>query len=183
MNYIGNFMKIKKIEFGGFDHTWDITTDTETYQLSNGCVSHNTSAQISNSTNGIEPVLELITIKESKDGLLKQIVPDINRLKNAYELRYDMVGCTGYLDAMAVIQKWIDQTISTNTHYNPSKYIERNTPQEEGAKVPMSVKIGDILRAHRYGVKTLYYDNTKDGMTDEQVVENKDNGCGDACVV
>lgn len=168
---------------------WDkLRGDVITYGMRNSCLSAippaETSAQISNSTNGIEPVLELITIKESKDGLLKQIVPDINRLKNMYELRYDMHGCTGYLDAMAVIQKWIDQAISTNTHYNPTKFVDSTQHvMEEGAKVPMSVKIYDILRAHRYGVKTLYYDNTKDGMTDEQIVENKDNGCGDACVV
>jgi ribonucleoside-diphosphate reductase alpha chain len=168
---------------------WDkLRNDVVSIGMRNSCLSAippaETSAQISNSTNGIEPVLELITIKESKDGLLKQIVPEVNKLKNVYELRYDMPDCLGYLRLVAVMQKWIDQSISANTHNNPEFYRnhEEIKPEDQG-KIPMSIKLRDILLAHRWGVKTLYYDNTKDGMTDEQAVENKDNDCGDACKV
>ena len=94
---------------------WDkLRSDVVSFGMRNSCLSAippaETSAQISNSTNGIEPVLELITIKESKDGLLKQIVPEINKLKNIYELRYDMESCLGYLKLCAVMQKYIDQS-------------------------------------------------------------------------
>ena len=83
-------MKIKKINRNiGIEPTWDISTINETYTLSNGVISHNTSAQISNATNGIEPPRSLVSIKQSKDGVLKQVVPEIRKLKKKYDLLWD----------------------------------------------------------------------------------------------
>lgn len=114
-----------------------------------------TSAQISNSTNGIEPPRALISIKQSKDGVLKQVVPELKRLKNKYELLWDQKSPEGYLKIMAVLQKFIDQAISVNTSYNPRHY--------EDEKIPMSEMIKHILMHYKYGGKTLYYFNTFDG--------------------
>ena len=117
-----------------------------------------TSAQISNSTNGIEPPRALISIKQSKDGVLKQVVPELRRLKNKYELLWDQKSPEGYLKIMAVLQKFIDQAISVNTSYNPRHY--------EDEKIPMSEMIKHILMHYKYGGKTLYYFNTFDGAGD-----------------
>ena len=114
-----------------------------------------TSAQISNSTNGIEPPRALVSIKQSKDGVLKQVVPGIRTLKNKYELLWDQKSPEGYLKIMAVLQKFIDQAISVNTSYNPAHY--------EDGKIPMSEMIGHLLMHYKYGGKTLYYFNTNDG--------------------
>ena len=114
-----------------------------------------TSAQISNSTNGIEPPRALVSIKQSKDGILKQVVPESKRLKNKYELLWDQKSPEGYLKIMAVLQKFIDQAISVNTSYNPAHY--------EDGKIPMSEMIGHLLMHYKYGGKTLYYFNTNDG--------------------
>lgn len=114
-----------------------------------------TSAQISNSTNGIEPPRALVSIKQSKDGVLKQVVPEINRLKNKYELLWDQKSPEGYIKIVAVLQKFIDQSISTNTSYNPAFY--------EDGKIPMSEMLGHLLMMYRYGIKTGYYFNTADG--------------------
>jgi len=113
-----------------------------------------TSALISNSTNGIEPPRSLITVKQSKDGVLKQVVPQIRRLKNKYELLWNIKSPEGYLKICAVLQKYIDQAISTNTSYNPKFY-----PEE---KIPLSEMIGHILMYYKYGGKNLYYFNTND---------------------
>jgi len=122
-----------------------------------------TSAQISNSTNGIEPPRALISIKQSKDGVLKQVVPELRRLKNKYELLWDQKSPEGYLKIMAVLQKFIDQAISVNTSYNPRHY--------EDEKIPMSEMIKHILMHYKYGGKTLYYFNTFDGAG--EIEENK----------
>ncbi len=114
-----------------------------------------TSAQISNSTNGIEPPRALISIKQSKDGVLKQVVPELKRLKNKYELLWDQKSPEGYLKIMAVLQKFIDQAISVNTSYNPLCYDDE--------KIPMSEMIKHVLMHYKYGGKTLYYFNTFDG--------------------
>jgi ribonucleoside-diphosphate reductase alpha chain len=113
-----------------------------------------TSAQISNSTNGIEPPRALISIKQSKDGVLKQVVPELRNLKNKYELLWDQKSPEGYLKIMAVLQKFIDQAISANTSYNPEHY--------EDGKIPMSEMIKHLLMHYKYGGKTLYYFNTND---------------------
>lgn len=114
-----------------------------------------TSAQISNSTNGIEPPRALVSIKQSKDGVLKQVVPGINRLKNKYDLLWDQKSPEGYLKIVAVLQKFIDQAISVNTSYNPVHY--------EDGKIPMSEMIKHVLMFYKYGGKNLYYFNTNDG--------------------
>jgi len=114
-----------------------------------------TSAQISNSTNGIEPVRALITVKQSKDGVLKQVVPEIRKLKNKYDLLWNQKSPEGYLKICAVLQKFIDQGISVNTSYNPKFY--------EDEKIPTSEMIGHLLMFYKYGGKCLYYFNTNDG--------------------
>ena len=138
-----------------------------------------TSAQISNSTNGIEPPRALVSIKQSKDGVLKQVVPEINRLKNKYELLWDQKSPEGYIKIMAVLQKFIDQSISTNTSYNPKFYSE--------GKIPMSEMLGHLLMMYKYGIKTGYYFNTNDGageieVNDLQPGQTDDEDC-DSCKI
>lgn len=114
-----------------------------------------TSAQISNSTNGVEPPRSYVSIKQSKDGVLKQVVPEYRRLKNKYELLWDQKSPEGYLKIMAVLQKYIDQGISVNTSYNPQHY--------EDEKIPMSDMLKHLVMFYKYGGKQLYYFNTYDG--------------------
>lgn len=120
-----------------------------------------TSSQISNATNGIEPPRALVSVKQSKDGILKQVVPQIHKLKNKYELLWDQKSPQGYLSICAVLQKWIDQGISVNTSYNPKFY--------EDEKIPMSVLLQDMISFYKYGGKQLYYFNTNDGSSDEDL--------------
>ena len=115
-----------------------------------------TSAQISNSTNGIEPPRSYISVKQSKHGVLKQVVPGYPRLKNKYDLLWDQKSPQGYLKIMAVLQKYIDQGISVNTSYNPEHFDDE--------KIPMSVLLQDIISFYKYGGKQLYYNNTYDGQ-------------------
>jgi ribonucleoside-diphosphate reductase alpha chain len=117
------------------------------------------SSVVSNATNGIEPPRGYLSIKKSKKGPLKQIVPQYQSLKNNYTLLWDMPSNTGYINIVAVMQKFFDQAISGNTSYNPENY-----PNNE---VPVSVLAGDLLRAYSVGWKTLYYQNTYDIKTDE----------------
>ena len=124
-----------------------------------------TSAQISNSTNGIEPPRGYISIKQSKHGVLKQVVPGFPYYKNKYDLLWDQKSPQGYLKIMAVLQKYIDQGISVNTSYNPEHYDDE--------KVPMSVLIQDLLMFYKYGGKQLYYNNTFDGQGEIDI--NKDD--------
>ncbi len=114
-----------------------------------------TSAQISNATNGIEPPRSLVSVKQSKHGVLKQVVPGIHHLKNKYELLWDQSSPEGYLKIMAVLQKYIDQGISVNTSYNPTFY--------EDEKIPMSTMLQHLMMFYKYGGKQLYYFNTFDG--------------------
>jgi ribonucleoside-diphosphate reductase alpha chain len=114
-----------------------------------------TSAQISNSTNGIEPPRALVSYKQSKDGVMAQVVPGYFHLKNKYDLLWDQKSPSGYLGICAILQKYIDQGISVNTSYNPENY--------EDNKVPMSVMLSDLFTAYAYGLKQLYYFNTYDG--------------------
>jgi len=150
-------MKIKKITREvAVEHTWDISTDTETYFLSNGATSHNTSAQIANATNGIEPPRSYVSIKQSKDGVLKQVVPEYRKLKNKYELLWDQRSPEGYLKLCAILQKYIDQGISVNTSYNPQFF--------EDEKIPMSEMLKHLLMFYKFGGKQLYYFQTNDGQ-------------------
>ena len=114
-----------------------------------------TSAQISNSTNGIEPPRALVSYKQSKDGVMAQVVPGYHHLKNKYDLLWEQKSPEGYLAICGILQKYIDQGISVNTSYNPEHY--------EDNKIPMSVMIQDTITAYKYGLKQLYYFNTHDG--------------------
>lgn len=118
-----------------------------------------TSASVSNSTNGVEPPRALVSYKQSKDGVMAQVVPGYHNLKNKYDLLWDQNGPDGYLKIMAILQKYIDQGISVNTSYNPSHY--------EDNKIPMSVMIKDLITFYKYGGKQLYYFNTNDLAGDE----------------
>tara|TARA_R110002020_G_scaffold38024_1_gene114747 strand:+ start:412 stop:2760 length:2349 start_codon:yes stop_codon:yes gene_type:complete len=120
-----------------------------------------TSSQISNATNGIEPPRGHISIKASKDGITKQVVPEYETLKDAYELLWQIPSNKGYIELVGIMQKFVDQTISANTNYDPNKF--------EGGKVPMRQLLQDLLYAYKLGVKTLYYHNTRDGASDNQV--------------
>ena len=120
-----------------------------------------TSAQVANATNGIEPPRSLISIKQSKHGVLKQVVPEFRKLKNKYELLWDQKSPEGYLKICAVLQKYIDQGISVNTSYNPQHY--------EDNKIPLSEMIGHLLQFYKYGGKQLYYFNTNDGQGEVDV--------------
>ena len=120
-----------------------------------------TSAQIANATNGIEPPRSLISIKQSKDGVLKQVVPEFRRLKNKYELLWEQRSPEGYLKIVSVLQKWIDQGISVNTSYNPQYY--------EDEKIPMSTMLQHMVMFYKYGGKQLYYFNTYDGAGEVDV--------------
>lgn len=133
-----------------------------------------TSSQISNATNGIEPPRGLVSVKQSKDGILKQVVPEIERLKNNYELLWNIPDNDGYLKLVGIMQKFVDQSISANTNYDPKRF--------DGGKVSMKVLLKDLLTAYKYGVKTLYYHNTRDGADDTQ--SDLDDGCaGGACKI
>ncbi|MGY0217337.1 class 1a ribonucleoside-diphosphate reductase subunit alpha [Endozoicomonadaceae bacterium StTr2] len=133
-----------------------------------------TSSQISNATNGIEPPRGYISVKASKDGILKQVVPQYDELRDNYELLWQIPDNTGYLQLVAIMQKFVDQTISANTSYDPARF--------EGGKVPMKLMLKDLLTAYRLGVKTLYYHNTRDGAEDKQ--DDLDDGCaGGACKI
>ena len=147
-----------------------------------------TSAQISNSTNGIEPPRALVSYKQSKDGVLAQVVPGYHHLKNKYDLLWDQESPDGYLKICAILQKYIDQGISVNTSYNPEQF--------EDNKIPMSIMIQDLVTAYKYGLKQLYYFNTYDGageMKDDEhhtydsgtinpAVEAVDDDC-DSCKI
>lgn len=118
-----------------------------------------TSAKIVNATNGVEPVRSLVTVKGSKANVSKQVVPEIHRLKNKYHMLWDMNSMEGIIKTMAVIQKFVDQSISTNLSYNPAHF--------EDGKLPMSLLLRDLLLCNKYGIKTLYYHNTRDGRDDD----------------
>ncbi|EKP0261351.1 ribonucleoside-diphosphate reductase subunit alpha [Aeromonas sobria] len=134
-----------------------------------------TSSQISNATNGIEPPRGLVSVKASKDGILKQVVPEYDRLKNQYELLWKQPSVDGYLQLVGIMQKFVDQAISANTNYDPARF--------EGNKVPMKQLLKDLLTAYKYGLKTLYYHNTRDGADDAQA-DMQDDGCaGGACKI
>ncbi|MGE6480158.1 class 1a ribonucleoside-diphosphate reductase subunit alpha [Psychrobacter namhaensis] len=133
-----------------------------------------TSSQIANATNGIEPPRGLVSIKASKDGILKQVVPEIATLKDQYELLWQMPNNDGYLKLVAIMQKFVDQSISANTNYDPVRYA--------GGRVPMKILLKDLLNAYKMGVKTLYYHNTRDGANDAQA-DMEDDCAGGACKI
>ena len=143
-----------------------------------------TSAQIANATNGIEPPRSLISVKQSKHGVLKQVVPEFKRLKNKYDLLWEHRSPEGYLKIMAVLQKYIDQGISVNTSYNPIYF--------EDEKIPMSVMLQHMIMFYQYGGKQLYYFNTNDGqgeidvskmMATEELPELSEDEACESCTI
>jgi len=116
------------------------------------------SSVVSNATNGVEPPRDYLSIKKSKKGTLKQIVPDYNRLKNFYTLLWDMKSNEGYINTISVMQKYFDQAISGNWSYNPENYKD--------GEVPTSVMANDLLTTYKLGWKTSYYQNTYDAKSD-----------------
>jgi ribonucleoside-diphosphate reductase alpha chain len=123
------------------------------------------SSVVSNATNGIEPPRGYLSIKKSKKGPLKQIVPQYTTLKNNYTLLWDMKSNEGYIKIVALMQKFFDQAISGNWSYNPENYTDN--------EVPVSVMANDFLTTYKYGWKTSYYQNTYDIKTDEVTEEKK----------
>jgi ribonucleoside-diphosphate reductase alpha chain len=142
-----------------------------------------TSAQISNATNGIEPPRSYVSVKQSKDGALRQVVPEYRRLKNKYELLWDQRSPEGYLKLCAVLQKYIDQGISVNTSYNPRFYADE--------KIPMSEMLQHLLLCYRLGLKQLYYFQTNDQqgeidiskLSETQLEPIADDANCDSCVI
>ncbi|OAP67565.1 MULTISPECIES: class 1a ribonucleoside-diphosphate reductase subunit alpha [Psychrobacter] len=158
---------------------WEtLRTEITTHGLRNSTLTalmpSETSSQIANATNGIEPPRGLVSIKASKDGILKQVVPEIDKLKDQYELLWQMPNNDGYLKLVAIMQKFVDQSISANTNYDPVRY--------EGGRVPMKILLKDLLNAYKLGVKTLYYHNTRDGANDAQA-DMEDDCAGGACKI
>ena len=145
-------------------HDWDgLRVSIKQYGLRHSTLSaqmpSESSSVVSNETNGIEPPRDYLSIKKSKKGPLKQIVPQYASLKNNYTLLWDMTSNDGYIKVVAVMQKFFDQAISGNWAYNPENY-----PDNE---VPVSVMANDFLQTYKYGWKTSYYQNTNDMKSDE----------------
>ena len=152
-------------------HDWEqLRADILQYGLRHSTLSaqmpSESSSVVSNATNGIEPPRGFLSVKKSKKGPLKQIVPQYHSLKNNYTLLWDMPDNTGYIHIVAIMQKFFDQAISGNWSYNPEHYSDN--------EVPVSVMAQDLLRTYKYGWKTSYYQNTYDNKTDE-VKEEKVN--------
>ena len=123
------------------------------------------SSVVSNATNGIEPPRGYLSVKKSKKGPLKQIVPQYQTLKNNYSLLWDMPSNEGYIHIVAIMQKFFDQAISGNWSYNPTHF--------ENNEVPMSVMLKDLLTTYKLGWKTSYYQNTYDYKTDPSELEDE----------
>jgi ribonucleoside-diphosphate reductase alpha chain len=177
-------------------HTTSLKLDWETlradivqYGVRNSTVSalmpSETSSQVSNATNGIEPPRGLVTVKSSKDGVFSQVVPDFDKHKDDYETVWEIKDNKGYLEIVALMQKFVDQTISANTNYDPKNY--------PGDKVPAKLILQDILTGYKMGIKTFYYHNTRDHASEEVVDDkpntvieapvNDDNDCGESCKI
>ena len=149
-------------------YAWEsLRKDIQKYGLRHSTLSaqmpSESSSVVSNETNGIEPPRALLSIKKSKKGPLKQIVPGFPKLKNAYTLLWEMKSNEGYINIVAMMQKYFDQAISGNWSYNPQNY-----PNNE---VPLSVMANDLLTSYKYGWKTSYYQNTYDFKGDEEDVQ------------
>lgn len=151
---------------------WEgLRADIKKYGVRNSTVSalmpSETSSQIANATNGIEPPRGYISVKSSKHGNLKQVVPEFKRLKHSYELLWDIPNNQGYLELVAIMQKFVCQSISANTNYDPKRF-----PNDQ---VPMQTLLHDLLTSYSLGLKTIYYHNTRDGSADN--IEIEDSSC------
>ena len=177
----------------GLNCAWaNLRDDVKKYGLRHSTLSaqmpSESSSVVSNATNGIEPPRAYLSVKKSKKGPLKQVVPQYNSLKSNYTLLWDMKDNDGYIKVVAAMQKYFDQAISGNWSYNPANY--------ENNEVPVSVMAGDFLKTYKYGWKTSYYQNTYDQkgeepeLTDEkkdeiqdllsQILETEEEDC-DSC--
>ena len=155
---------VDEISNPGYTYDWEtlrgsIATHGIRHSTLSAQMPSESSSVVSNATNGIEPPRGYLSIKKSKKGPLKQIVPQYGSLKNNYTLLWDMSDNRGYINVVAVMQKFFDQAISGNWSYNPENY-----PDNE---VPTSVMAQDLLRTYKYGWKTSYYQNTHDQKSDE----------------
>jgi ribonucleoside-diphosphate reductase alpha chain len=162
---------VDEISSTPYQHDWDtLRAEIQAHGLRHSTLSaqmpSESSSVVSNATNGIEPPRGFLSVKKSKKGPLKQIVPQYQSLKNNYTLLWDMPSNTGYINIVAVMQKFFDQAISGNWSYNPENYDDN--------EVPVSVMAQDFLTTYKYGWKTSYYQNTYDNKTDE-IKESSEN--------
>ena len=156
---------------------WDtLRKDIEEFGLRNSVLTAimpaESSAVVQNATNGIEPIRSLVITKKSKSGLVKQVAPECIKLKNKYEMAFEMPDNRGYTNICAIIQKWIDQSISANHYYQYSS---------DGISIGGVIK--DVLYAYKYGLKTLYYANTDDKKTDDLSQMGMDGCESGACSI
>ncbi|QJC35861.1 class 1a ribonucleoside-diphosphate reductase subunit alpha [Enterobacteriaceae endosymbiont of Donacia sparganii] len=174
---------IDNIHTENLHHNWEkLRKNIKKYGLRNSTLSalmpSETSSQISNATNGIEPPRGFISIKTSKNGILKQVVPEFLKLKKKYELLWNIPNNNGYLNLIGIMQKFIDQSISSNINYDPTRFNKN--------KIPMQQLLEDLLTSYQLGIKTLYYQNTRDGAKDvqnENILE-KNNMCfNGTCII
>ena len=161
---------VDEIVPNNLNYDWEtLRSEIQTHGLRHSTLSaqmpSESSSVVSNETNGIEPPRDYLSVKKSKKGPLKQIVPQYQTLKNNYTLLWDMSGNTGYINIVAVMQKFFDQAISGNWSYNPENY-----PDNE---VPVSVMANDFLTTYKYGWKTSYYQNTYDAKKDGDDLEEQ----------
>jgi ribonucleoside-diphosphate reductase alpha chain len=161
---------VDEISSISYQHDWEaLRTSILEHGLRHSTLSaqmpSESSSVVSNATNGIEPPRGYLSVKKSKKGPLKQIVPQYHSLKNNYTLLWDMPSNNGYINVVAVMQKFFDQAISGNWSYNPENYSDN--------EVPTSIMAQDFLMTYKYGWKTSYYQNTYDIKTDEVVEESK----------
>ena len=157
------------------NYDWDsLRSDIKEHGLRHSTLSaqmpSESSSVVSNATNGIEPPRGYLSVKKSKKGPLKQIVPQYQTLKNFYTLLWDMPSNEGYINVVAVMQKFFDQAISGNWSYNPTHF--------ENNEVPMSVMMGDLLNTYKYGWKTSYYQNTYDYKEDPSDMDEPAHSIG-----
>ena len=155
---------VDEITTAELQHDWDsLRVSISEHGLRHSTLSaqmpSESSSVVSNATNGIEPPRDCLSIKKSKKGPLKQVVPQYQRLKNQYTLLWEMKGNRGYINVVSVMQKFFDQAISGNWSYNPIDY--------DNNEVPVSVMANDLLTTYKYGWKTSYYQNTNDLKSDE----------------
>jgi len=153
-----------------YNYDWEtLRTEIQVHGLRHSTLSaqmpSESSSVVSNATNGVEPPRGYLSVKKSKKGTLKQVVPQYSSLKNNYTLLWDMESNEGYIKILAVMQKFFDQAISGNWSYNPENY-----PNKE---IPISVWAQDLLTTYKYGWKTSYYQNTYDGKGEEELEEKR----------
>ena len=162
---------VDEISIQEYQHDWEgLRASINEFGLRHSTLSaqmpSESSSVVSNATNGIEPPRGYLSIKKSKKGPLKQIVPQYNTHKSHYTLLWDMPSNSGYIKIVAVMQKFFDQAISGNWSYNPQNYKDN--------EVPVSEMANDLLTTYKYGWKTSYYQNTYDNKNDEIEEETPD---------